>query len=122
MRNPVLLTILFLASAGLATAQSASTPSPNNSQASSLPPGMSALTGCLQEKIGTYILVDEENTAHELSGSYGKLRHQVGHQIEVVGKPGIRNVDTTAPGGASGVIEKPIFQVKSVKQLADKCN
>lgn len=122
MRNTVLLTILFLASAGLATAQSAGTPSPNSSQAPSLPPDMSALTGCLQQKAGQYILVDEENTAHELSGSYGKLKHQLGHQIEVVGKPGIRNVDTTAPGGASGVIEKPIFVVKTVKQLADKCN
>ncbi len=120
MRNTVLLCILCFAFAGFAAAQSA-TPSPDTKASANLPWDESTLTGCLQQKMGRYILVDEEGAAHELSGSYGKLKHQLEHQIEVTGKPGTRNVDSTAPGGASSVIVKPVFEVKSIKQLADTC-
>jgi hypothetical protein len=82
---------------------------------------MSAITGCLQSATGHYTLTDDEGTVHELSGGAGKLKHQVGHQVEVIGKKGTRSVDRTLAGGASSVVELPVFEVKSVKQVADKC-
>jgi len=104
----------------LLTAQSAN-PSPDSSPSASLPWDMSAITGCLQTSMGYYTLTEDDGTIHELSGGAGKLRHQVGHEIEVIGKPGTRAVDRTSAGGASTVAEQPVFQVKSVKQIADKC-
>jgi hypothetical protein len=121
MRNAVLIGILVFASAGLTVAQSASS-SPDAQTPANLPWDMSALTGCLTQKMGTYLLTDAEGTAHELLGSYGKLRHEVDHQIEVIGKTRIKTVDGTLAGGASTVVEKRAFEVKSVKHIADKCS
>lgn len=120
MRNSVLLGILILAFAGLAAAQSASS-SPDAQAPANLPWDMSALTGCLTQKMGQYTLIDEEGTSHDLVGSAGKLRHEIDHQIQIIGKPRIRTVDGTLPGGASSAVEKRVFEVKTVKHLADKC-
>jgi hypothetical protein len=66
-------------------------------------------------------LIEEDGTLHELAGGSRKLRNEVGHQVELTGRPGIRTSDTTLAGGASGAVEHPIFEVKSVKELAAKC-
>jgi len=108
--------LAFLIGAGVLAAQSAN--STSGTQSSDLP----TITGCLQSSMGSYTLVDETGTIHDLVGGTGKLRHEVGHRIEVAGKPGTRSVDRTLAGGASSVIEKQVFEVKSVKRVADTCN
>lgn len=120
MRNGILLGLLLLLTTGLLMAQSA-TPAPDGKQAANLAWDETSYTGCLQSGDGRYTLIDEDGTSRELVGSGGKLKHQVGHQVEVIGKETTRSVDRTLPGGASNVIQVPVFQVKSVKQVAAKC-
>ena len=73
MRNSVLLGILILTFAGLAAAQSASS-SPDAQAPANLPWDMSALTGCLTQKMGQYTLIDEEGTSHDLVGTVWGFR------------------------------------------------
>ena len=120
MRNAAVFLFVILAAGVLAVGQSAGS-SPPATEPADLPWNMSAVTGCLQSSAGHYMLTDDEGTVHELSGGAGKLKHQVGHQVEVIGKKGTRSVDRTLAGGASSVVELPVFEVKSVKQIADKC-
>lgn len=120
MGNAALLVFLLLTAGVFALGQSASSNS-DAGQPASLPWDMSAISGCLQSSMGHYTLTDNEGTVHELSGGAGKLKHQVGHQVEVIGKKGTRSVDRTLAGGASTVAEIAVFEVKSVKQVADKC-
>jgi len=120
MRNAALVGIFCLTSCLVLLGQS-TTPAPDASQSANLPWDQSAITGCLQTTAGHYILRDDEGTVHELSGGARKLRPFVDRQVEIVGKKGTRSIDRTAAGGASTVVEIPIFEVKSVKQLADKC-
>ena len=121
----LLLAIFFFAITGLLMAQSSQSqsakPSPGATQTGNLPWDMSSMTGCLQSSKGVYTLVEEDGTAHELSGASGKLKREVGHEVEVIGKTGSKTVDNTAPGGASSVIMHEVFEVKSVRQVAAKC-
>jgi len=79
------------------------------------------LQGCLQNSHNTYTLTEENGTTHQLVGAVNKLGHQVGRQIEVTGKPGMRTADSTLAGGASSATEQEVFEVKTVKRLADEC-
>jgi len=83
--------------------------------------GADGLTGCLKRVDNEFMLTDDEGTVHRLVGSDKKLSHELGHEIEVTGKPGTRTYDVTAPGGASNAIERQVFQVKTVKHIADIC-
>ena len=120
MRNGILLSVLLVLSTGLLLAQAAK-PAPENKQTENLPWDMTSHSGCLQNQLGHYTLVEEDGTSIELAGSAGKLKKEIGHQIEVIGKESVRTVDRTPPGGASAVAEFPVFQVKTVKQIATKC-
>jgi len=84
-------------------------------------PDLTALQGCLRTSVGHYTLTEEDGTTHLLSGAANKLGHQVGRQIEVTGKPAIRTLDNTPQGGASSAVEQEVFEVKTVKRLADVC-
>ena len=85
------------------------------------PADPNTLTGCLSRADNWYILTDDIGTAHRLVGSNKQLAHQLGHQIEVTGKPGTRTQDATLAGGASTAIERQVFEVKTIKQIADTC-
>jgi len=67
------------------------------------------------------MLTDDEGTVHRLVGSDKKLSRELEHEIEVTGKPGTRTYDVTVPGGASTGIERQVFEVKTVKHVADIC-
>lgn len=82
---------------------------------------LETISGCLQSSEGQYSLLDDTQTIHRLVGGASKLKPQVGHQVEITGKPGVQTVDTTPPGGASAAVTQAIFEVKSVKQIADTC-
>jgi hypothetical protein len=114
-----LIALLFISSAFLIaqSGNSSATPTPPEN----LPWDQSAMTGCLQFKVDHYILLDDVGTVHELSGGTGKLKKLVDRQVEVIGKKGTRTFDKTVAGGASTVGTIEVFEVKSVKQLADTC-
>ncbi len=120
MRNAAMLIALFLLSSALLIAQSGNSSS-GATPPENLPYDQSAITGCLQNAAGHYTLRDEEGTVHELSGGARKLRGFVDREVEIIGKKGTRTVDRTVPGGASNVGTIEVFEVKSVKQVADKC-
>ena len=98
-----------------------STSSPQ-AQASGNNPDLTSVTGCLQLKLGEYSVAEDDGTVQKLAGSTGKLRHYVGHQVEVTGKLETRTNDSTLPGGSSTVSYKQFLMVKSFKHLADNCN
>jgi len=79
------------------------------------------LQGCLQFSKHHYVLTDHSGANHELSGYANKLRPQIGREVEITGKPGVRTVNTTVPGTASSAVLVPVFDVSSVKRLADAC-
>ncbi len=120
MRNAVLFALVLVIGSTCSYAQS-SKPSPDGGQASDKTSDLPTLTGCLKTQMGHYMLIEEDGTSHELSGGARQLKHQVGHQVEVSGKPGWRSVSRTEAGGASSVQNVAVFEVKTVKQVADKC-
>ena len=77
--------------------------------------------GCLQSSMGQYNLVYSNGAVDVLTGAAKKLRPLVGHEVEVTGKPGFRTSDSTPVGGASSVKQEAVFEVKTVKQIADTC-
>lgn len=116
MRNSILLSIFLVAGMCL-TGQSTNR---SSAQASGKDSGLTTLAGCVQSSSARYTLTDENGDTHELSGGR-KLRDNVGKQVEITGKEVTRTVDMTPPGGASSVITETIFEVKSVKRVADEC-
>jgi hypothetical protein len=110
MRNTILWFTSFLLFGSFLLAQSPEQkPDPNT------------LTGCLKRADNEYMLTDDEGTAHLLMGSNKKLSRELGHEVEITGKPGTRTDDFTVPGGASNTIERKVFDVKTIKHLADFC-
>lgn len=120
MRKTVLLAVVLSIYAVSLHAQSA-TPSSDAGQDSGKSADLTTLQGCLSHSRDVYTLTEEDGTTHQLVGAIGKLGHQIGRQVEVTGKPGIRTVDSTLVGGASSATEQQVFEVKNVKRLADAC-
>jgi len=82
---------------------------------------LETIEGCLQLSEGQYSLIDDTNTIHRLVGGASKLKQHVGHEVEITGKPGVRTIGTTPLGAASSAVVQAIFEVKSVKHIADTC-
>ncbi len=111
------LALLIFAACLQARAASASEKSQNSGKDA----GLTTLKGCLRSSDNEYTLTDDTGTTHGLSGAANKLGKQVGHEVELTGKPGIRTVDTTNAGTASSAAEQHVFEVKTVKPIADTC-
>ncbi len=79
------------------------------------------MDGCLSSVSGEYFLIDNSGTKHELSGSTNKLKGQIGHEVQITGKPSTKTMESTSYGAASSAEVVPVFEVKSVKRLADTC-
>jgi hypothetical protein len=118
MRTTLTLTLLLGISAVGLQAGTAN-PSPEKNQKAS---ELTTLQGCVKIARGQYELIESDGTLHLLSGGARKLGPQVGHEVEIAGKPGTRTEDTTSAGTASSALEYPVFEVKSVKLIADTCN
>ncbi len=82
---------------------------------------LATISGCLQKDEGLFSLIDGTGTLHRLSGASKKLSPQVGHEVELTGKPTWITIDATPPGGASNVRQQYVFEVKTVKHVADTC-
>lgn len=107
--------LLLLACTPLLVAPSASAREPSSDKS-----GQATIRGCLQRSDGQYILIDKENTYRRLS-SNGKLKHLVGHEIEVTGKPQTMTIDTTPAGAASSTTQQSYFEIKTIKDVTPNC-
>jgi hypothetical protein len=116
MRKNVMLALLLLLSAAWLQAQQGET-----GQAAGRTSGGATIQGCLSNSAGQYFLTDDSGTKHQLSGYANKLKAHVGHEVEIRGKPSVKTVSDTSYGAASSAEEIPVFEVKSVKQIADAC-
>ena len=79
------------------------------------------IQGCLSSSSDQYFLTDSGGTKHQLSGYANKLKAHVGHEVQITGKSSVKTVSDTPYGAASSAEEIPVFEVKSVKQIADVC-
>ena len=111
------LALLIFATCLLAQAATASEKNQNSGKDA----GLTTIEGCLRSSNSQYTLTDSNGEVQLLSGADNKLGHQVGRQVELTGKPGIRTVDMTNAGTASSAAEQKVFEVKTVKRVADVC-
>jgi hypothetical protein len=117
MRRTMTPTLMLLISAVCLQPATAS-PSPEKNQKAS---DLTTLQGCVKIARGQYELIESDGTLHLLSGAARKLGPQVGHEVELSGKPGTRTEDTSVVGAGSSANEFVVFEVKTVKQIADTC-
>ena len=117
MRRTMTPTLLLLISAVCLQPATAS-PSPEKNQKAS---DLTTLQGCVKIARGQYELIESDGTLHLLSGAARKLGPQVGHEVELSGKPGTRTEDTSVVGAGSSANEFVVFEVKTVKQIAATC-
>ena len=117
MRKAILLLMLLLISNAWLQAQNDKQSKPSQSSDST----SEQVEGCLQSAHNQYTLTDKDGTTLDLSGAANKLVHLVGHEVQLTGTHSVSTGDTTAQGVASSVIERAIFRVKSVKDIAKTC-
>ncbi len=115
MRKTLVLGLLLLVSAAWLQAQSAS--SSDKGKTSDL----ITIEGCLQTSQGQYMLTETSGNVHRLTGADNKLKHHIGHEVEITGKQTIRTIDTSQQGIAASAAEQEVIEVKSVKHIADMC-
>jgi len=84
------------------------------------PPQLTTVQGCLQSAAGHFSLKQTDGTVTRLSFSK-QLTKLVGHEVKITGKPSVRTVSETSYGVASSAEELPIFDVKTVTNVADTC-
>jgi hypothetical protein len=120
VRNFLLLGVLLAAVVSLNAQSSDSSAKP--AKGSGKDWDLVTLNGCLGTVTGHYMLTEDNGTSHELTGAARKLKSAVGHQIKLIGRPGVRTVSTTATGIASSVVEFPVFEVKTLQSIGDTCN
>ena len=114
VRNSPLLTLLLISAVCLQAETSSPSPEKNS-------PNLTTLQGCLEISRSQYELIETDGTLHLLSGAARKLGPNVGHEVELTGKPGTRTEDTTLAGAGSSAKEYPVFEVNSVKHISDTC-
>ena len=115
MYKPLRLALLLLSAAWL-QAQPANPSSDNNKTTD-----LTTIEGCLQSSGGHYTLTENNGTEHRLSGYANKLGRQVGHEVQITGKPSVKTTSTTSWGAASSAAQQPVFDVKTVTHVADTC-
>ena len=120
MRKMAILTLAILISAAWVRAQSGN-PSSDSGQNSGKTADLTTVQGCLTNPNGRYTLTEDNGTVRLLSGAANKLGHQVNRQIEVSGKTAMKTMDSTLAGAGSSAVEQEVFEVKSVKRIADVC-
>jgi hypothetical protein len=82
---------------------------------------VTTIAGCVHLAVGEYNLIDETDTIYHLTGGGSKLKHEVGRQVEITGKLGWRTADTTLAGAGSSAVQQQVFEVQSMKEIADTC-
>jgi hypothetical protein len=116
MPKPLVCALALLLSAAWSQAQQGET-----GQAAGKNSKETILEGCLSSSSGQYFLIDSGGVKHQLSGYANKLKAHVGHEVEITGKPSTKTVSDTSYGAASSAEIIPVFEVKSLKHIADAC-
>jgi hypothetical protein len=116
-----MLKILTLAAALLISAAGLQAQQGETGQSARKSANLTTIEGCLSNSSGQYFVTDGSGTKHELSGYSNKLKAHVGHEVQITGKPSIRTEADTSYGAASSAEEIPVFEVKTVRQVADAC-
>jgi len=80
-----------------------------------------SVEGCLKMSVTDYVIIDDTGTQHNLIGATAKLRHYVGHRVQIIGEPTIQALDATQAGIALSAVEVPAIRVQSGKQIGGKC-
>ena len=112
-----MLALLLLLSAAWARALEGYPPSHGDEKTA---PQLTTIQGCLQTAAGNFTLTENNGTAHHLAFS-NKLKHYVGHEVTITGKPSTKTMSDTSYGAASSAEVTPIFEVKTVTNVADTC-
>ncbi|MGB8885112.1 MAG: hypothetical protein WCC87_00210 [Candidatus Korobacteraceae bacterium] len=86
------------------------------------PSGPHIVEGCLQSSGTHYMVTTKDGTVTRLAGNTARLSRYVGHEVEITGKPTIISLDTTEKDDASTVEELPALEVKSAKEISQKCD
>ena len=118
MRKSMIFALLLIP-AGWLQAQQGNAPS-DAGKTSGKTSGLTTLEGCLQSAGGQYTLTESNGTVHQLAYS-NKMNHHTGQEVQITGKPGVKTVSDTSYGAASSAELVPIFEVKTVTQLAGTC-
>ncbi len=118
--TPILSTCLLLLLFSTALSARASAASASADKSNSNTHDTAEIQGCLQRQDGYFILVNTNNEYQRLSNNKA-LKALVGHEVRLTGKPEIRTIDTTLPGGASSAIEQRYFSIKTVQDVAPNC-
>ncbi len=117
MGKTLMLALLLLLSAAWAQALGGY---PASNADDKTAPQLTTIQGCLQTAAGNFTLAESNGTAHHLAFS-NKLNHYVGLEVKITGKPSTKTVSDTSYGAASSAEEIPIFEVKTVTNVADTC-
>ena len=120
MYKTAMLAFLMLLTAPV-WSQALLNPSAETSWASSSSSDLAVIEGCVQYDERQYWLLDNGGTRHRLGGSTKQLKQEVGHEVELTGKPSSRTLGDTPQSGASSVMVVYVFEVKTVKRVADTC-
>jgi len=83
-------------------------------------PQLNTIQGCLQSAAGHFSLTESNGTTHQLAFSK-KLTRYISHEVKITGTPSVRTISETSYGVASSAEELPIFEVKTVTNVADTC-
>ena len=81
----------------------------------------STIQGCLSSATRWYYLIDNTGTKYQLSGSARKLKENAGREVAITGVDSVKTTSTTQQGAASTAQQQHVFQVKSIKRIADAC-
>ena len=115
MHKTLALALLLMSGAWLPTQREGTAQAPPKNVSET------TLQGCLSTAGGEYFVIDSSGVKHQLSGYDNKLKAHLGHEVQVSGKPSVKTVAATSYGAASSAEEIPVFEVKSVKRVADAC-
>ena len=119
MRVTLMLTLVLVISALWLQAQVGDPGRDGLMSSQTYPP---VIRGCLERSGFYYAVVSRDGTAYDLTGSTNHLIHDVGHEVEITGKPTVISVSTTMIRAASTVEEFPALEVRTVKELSRTCN
>ena len=78
--------------------------------------------GCLKTSVNEYVIIDDTGTKYYLTGDATKLRHDVGHRVQIIGQSTIKSIDTTQAGIASSAAEVAAIAVQSSRPVGGRCS
>jgi len=116
MKKAIITTLMLLASAAWAVAQSY----PSQTSQSSSSDQTKTIQGCLSRSDGGYTLTDKAGTAYQVTGETAQLSDHVGHEVQIKG----RTTEAKTPGEPSATTKpnaQPSIDVSSVKHISDTC-